>query len=456
MNTPYFPVIICNLSKFLAVILIDWNHSYLETSLLRLCQSYLPQWRKRNIRQDVYICLFGIALTLIYGNCLKNFVISFENCRILGASLAVFLSFWLQSKSDTDSVSDKCVGTPVVPVSDKSVGGSAVTQRDQETGGSTCCGAGVPRYLASLPPSSSEPQSAVNIEEELSHPYVEAFRTQVDEEEVTLEELITAIQYLNTLKEGITAHRSAQKLIDAVDHIQRMGQMSRLDDSGFPQDYTYEELHHIVVVESGYPLEDFDRVVEKCLENSSYLPSPEEFAEIHHDMKVQLEKEVAEKDQEICETRREMEETLRVVEETTQEVRESRQKNQSLRERLQQNERIILQRDQALQQRDQTIQQKDRMLQQERQRVRMLEERNQPVPEGEWQKRLRELEEENRRLSAQSDRAKCKICHQEEVQVSFTPCNHLISCQGCVDSLPERVCPLCRQPIQGTVNMFFA
>lgn len=65
---------------------------------------------------------------------------------------------------------------------------------------------------------------------------------------------------------GIEAHRDSNKLMNAVDHIDSMS--SRLDDSGFPQEYSYEELHHIVVEENKYPFEDFERVVGKCLESS--------------------------------------------------------------------------------------------------------------------------------------------------------------------------------------------
>jgi hypothetical protein len=50
--------------------------------------------------------------------------------------------------------------------------------------------------------SSSGPQSEVDMEEEMRMPYVVAFRTQVEEEMVSDEELMTAIQYLNTLKGG--------------------------------------------------------------------------------------------------------------------------------------------------------------------------------------------------------------------------------------------------------------
>lgn len=71
---------------------------------------------------------------------------------------------------------------------------------------------------------------------------------------------------------GIEAHRDSNKLINAVDHIDSMS--SRLDDSGFPREYSYEELHHIVVEENKYPYEDFERVVGKCLESSGECHLP--------------------------------------------------------------------------------------------------------------------------------------------------------------------------------------
>lgn len=188
------------MSSSLAVILIDWNHSFLERSLLRLILSYLPRWRYRNIRQDVYLCLFGVALAIMYTNSMKNIAINMENCRIAGASIVVLLSFWLQSKANPNNVSDKCIGTSV-SVSNKSVGKSLVT-RDQEVSASTCCGAGIPQSLLSLLPSSSEPQSEVNIEEEMGQDYVLEFRRKFDEEIVPEEKLVTAIKYLNTRRGG--------------------------------------------------------------------------------------------------------------------------------------------------------------------------------------------------------------------------------------------------------------
>lgn len=177
------------ITSSLAVIFIDWNHNFLERSHLRFLQSYLPQWRSQSTRQGSYICLVILALAIIYNNSMKNFAINMQNCLFAGASLVVLLSFWLQSKTKSHNTSEK------------SVGGSPVTLKDQGISASTCCGARVPQYLLSLP-TSSVPQSEVNIEEEKKKPYVLAFRSHFDLEEVSEEKLATAIRYLNTYMGG--------------------------------------------------------------------------------------------------------------------------------------------------------------------------------------------------------------------------------------------------------------
>lgn len=199
-STSLYPVLVETLfmSSSLAVILIDWNHSFLERSLLRLILSYLPRWRYRNIRQDVYICLVILALGIIY---MKKSSFDMEVCRIIFVAVAVLLSFWLQSKTREENMSDKCIETSKIQVSHKSVGESLVT-RDQEVSASTCCKAGILQSLLSLLPSSSEPQSEVDTEEEMGQEYVKDFRKKFDEEIVPEEKLLTAIKYLNTLRGG--------------------------------------------------------------------------------------------------------------------------------------------------------------------------------------------------------------------------------------------------------------
>ena len=85
------------------------------------------------------------------------------------------------------------VGTPQIQVTDRSV-----SVRHQGTSASTCCGAGVPRFLLSLP-TTPGPQSEVIIEEELNLPYVKAV---LKKNAVPQERLEAAIRYLNTREGG--------------------------------------------------------------------------------------------------------------------------------------------------------------------------------------------------------------------------------------------------------------
>ena len=61
------------------------------------------------------------------------------------------------------------------------------------------------------------------------------------------------------------------------------------------------------------------------------------------------------------------------------------------------------------------------------------------------------LEEEYIRLKEQKQ---CKVCMDEDVGVVFLPCGHLITCVNCAPAL--RDCPLCRQPIRGTVRTYLS
>lgn len=186
---------------------------------------------------------------------------------------------------------------------------------------------------------------------------------------------------------------------------------------------------------------------------------------------VKLEEEVAETRQEVAERTRALEETRQEVKETRQEVKEktlalertkqqvekttqqvveSHHKNLSLRERLTQQHQ---QHQQALQQAKEESERKDRKIQQTLQRVKELEQN----PEGELQRLLSEnefLKEKNNSLSAQAQRVKCKICLDEEVQIFFLPCGHLVTCERCATRLNR--CPMCRQNIQDTIKVLLA
>lgn len=61
------------------------------------------------------------------------------------------------------------------------------------------------------------------------------------------------------------------------------------------------------------------------------------------------------------------------------------------------------------------------------------------------------LEEENRKLK---EAKLCKICMDQDVNIVFLPCGHLVTCSTCAANIPD--CPVCRQIIKGTVRTFLA
>ncbi|XP_060065156.1 baculoviral IAP repeat-containing protein 7-like [Ylistrum balloti] len=62
-------------------------------------------------------------------------------------------------------------------------------------------------------------------------------------------------------------------------------------------------------------------------------------------------------------------------------------------------------------------------------------------------KDIDKLTEENRILRVQKT---CKVCLDEEANIVFLPCGHLVTCPMCASAL--RKCPMCRTYIRGTVK----
>ena len=78
---------------------------------------------------------------------------------------------------------------------------------------------------------------------------------------------------------------------------------------------------------------------------------------------------------------------------------------------------------------------------------RKLEESQRKLEESQ-----RKLEESQRKREETETRWSCVVCF-EPCQTALEPCGHLC-CERCVGSLPNRQCPTCRQPINGTLRLF--
>jgi hypothetical protein len=52
------------------------------------------------------------------------------------------------------------------------------------------------------------------------------------------------------------------------------------------------------------------------------------------------------------------------------------------------------------------------------------------------------------------DQRVCKVCMDNNVNIVFLPCAHLVCCANCAPAL--RNCPICRKLIKGTVNIFIS
>ncbi|ESO93081.1 hypothetical protein LOTGIDRAFT_119885 [Lottia gigantea] len=48
----------------------------------------------------------------------------------------------------------------------------------------------------------------------------------------------------------------------------------------------------------------------------------------------------------------------------------------------------------------------------------------------------------------------CKICMDNEVQVTFIPCRHLVTCEECSNLVTE--CPICRKHIRERMKIYLS
>lgn len=64
---------------------------------------------------------------------------------------------------------------------------------------------------------------------------------------------------------------------------------------------------------------------------------------------------------------------------------------------------------------------------------------------------VEQLQKENESLK---EKQLCKICMEEDVEVIFYPCRHLVCCASCGTGIRE--CPICRSPIQSVDKVYLA
>ena len=53
----------------------------------------------------------------------------------------------------------------------------------------------------------------------------------------------------------------------------------------------------------------------------------------------------------------------------------------------------------------------------------------------------------------ETDRQSCKICMDNDVEVTFVPCGHLVVCESC--ALGMKLCPICRLDVNETVRTYY-
>ena len=56
-------------------------------------------------------------------------------------------------------------------------------------------------------------------------------------------------------------------------------------------------------------------------------------------------------------------------------------------------------------------------------------------------------------MSEVQDRYMCKVCMENQIQMTFMPCGHLVCCGQC--ALVMEDCPICRTKISGMVKTYY-
>ncbi|XP_062597092.1 uncharacterized protein LOC134258546 isoform X2 [Saccostrea cucullata] len=137
----------------------------------------------------------------------------------------------------------------------------------------------------------------MDVHRELLERYVEPCMKEYGVEDASI-----GIRYLDICIGGIANHRYENHLRNAIRHIHAMRLRIRIGDDGLPIDFSLKELQNFLRNDSDYALNDIKAAVDTCY-SEGYFPDPLECEKKIRRMKVELWKEMDEKDKEISYSR---------------------------------------------------------------------------------------------------------------------------------------------------------
>ena len=57
-------------------------------------------------------------------------------------------------------------------------------------------------------------------------------------------------------------------------------------------------------------------------------------------------------------------------------------------------------------------------------------------------------------ITRMKDQRMCKVCMDNEISIVFLKCGHICTCMDCAPAMKH--CPMCREPIRGTIRVFLS
>jgi hypothetical protein len=62
-------------------------------------------------------------------------------------------------------------------------------------------------------------------------------------------------------------------------------------------------------------------------------------------------------------------------------------------------------------------------------------------------------DEGEERSEDEGDNCNCIVCYEKVRNIIFKPCLHYAVCKSCFKLLPRSVCPMCKTPIEDTIQI---